>query len=216
MSRLTWARARALLDEHSAGDVLRPAGGVVLPWMGAPVCADWPARLIADHLARLQGGPAWRAYRDAVSAAIADGALPALRCETIVAMTLQAPTGRLIERGTSAYIGMAADAPDFAAWLRAQRETPSEHIAAWVEATAPAPAAALPKPSQAAAKADRERTRLEFCESEGIVFDEQPLRPLPYGIGAAAKKLGITRQSLSTDVKAALKQRFEANRNGRA
>lgn len=85
-----------------------------------------------------------------------------------------------------------------------------------VRELAPTPAAAPPKLSQAAVKAERERTRLEFCEREGITFDKRSQLRLPDGIGKVAEKLGITRQSLSTDVKAALGQRFEANRNGMA
>jgi hypothetical protein len=73
------------------------------------------------------------------------------------------------------------------------------------------------KASQAAKKEAREDARLAHCEANGLVFDRDPLRPLPYGIARAAASLDppITRQSLSTDVKAALRRRFELARNGK-
>jgi hypothetical protein len=71
--------------------------------------------------------------------------------------------------------------------------------------------------SQAAAKEAREDSRLAHCEAEGIVFDKSALLRLPDGIAKAAASLNpkITRQSLSTDVKAALRRRFERVRRGR-
>ena len=73
------------------------------------------------------------------------------------------------------------------------------------------------KASQAAEKQAREDARLAHCEAVGLVFDMDPLRPLPYGIAKAAESLDppITRQSLSTDVKASLRRRFERVRNGK-
>lgn len=93
-------------------------------------------------------------------------------------------------------------------------------------AAVPAPTAAAPaeaaaamptRVSQAAEKEAREDARLAHCEAVGLVFDKDPLRPLPYGIASAAASLDppITRQSISTDVKAALRRRFEGDRNGR-
>ena len=73
------------------------------------------------------------------------------------------------------------------------------------------------KASRAAEKEAREDARLAHCEAFELVFDRDPRRPLPYGIGAAAATLNppITRQSLSTDVRAALRRRFERARNGK-
>ena len=85
-------------------------------------------------------------------------------------------------------------------------------------AAEPAKVAAMPiKVSQAAEKQAREDARLAHCEAVGLVFDMDPLRPLPYGIAKAAESLDppITRQSLSTDVKASLRRRFERVRNGK-
>ena len=97
-----------------------------------------------------------------------------------------------------------------------------------VAATALAPAAEKPVPgvvaaaktakaTQAAEKEAREDARLAHCEAEGLVFDKDSLRPLPYGITKAAESLDppITRQSLSPDLKAALRRRLERARNGR-
>lgn len=83
---------------------------------------------------------------------------------------------------------------------------------------APAPIAPRAEPGQSEPekRAERQRTRLEACEAEGIVFDKRSLERLPDGIGKVAKKLEITRQSLTADVKAALKRRIEESRNGAA
>ena len=70
--------------------------------------------------------------------------------------------------------------------------------------------------SQAAAKLERENKRLEFCEAKGIIFDKASLSRLPDGVGAAARQLNIERQSLSTDLKAALERRFAALQGGNA
>ena len=75
-------------------------------------------------------------------------------------------------------------------------------------------AAKKSKATQASEKVAREDGRLRECEAEGLVFDKASANSLPYGVGAVAKKLNITRQSLSTDVKAALKRRIENARNG--
>lgn len=71
--------------------------------------------------------------------------------------------------------------------------------------------------SQSAEREARQDARLAHCEARGLVFDVDPLRPLPYGIAKAAASLvpAITRQSLSTDVRAALRRRFERERNGK-
>ena len=71
------------------------------------------------------------------------------------------------------------------------------------------------KATQAAEKVAREDGRLGECEAWGIVFDKASVNSLPYGVGAVAETLNITRQSLSTDVKAALRRRFDTARNGK-
>ena len=93
--------------------------------------------------------------------------------------------------------GLAADAP-----------TAAEPVPGVVAA------AKKSKATQAAEKVAREDGRLRECEAEGLVFDKASANSLPYGVGAVAKKLNITRQSLSTDVKAALKRRIENDKNG--
>lgn len=85
-------------------------------------------------------------------------------------------------------------------------------------AAEPGEAAAMPtKASRAAEKEARQDGRLAHCEAQGLVFERDPHRPLPYGIAKAAASLDppISRQSLSTDVKAALHRRFEKARNGK-
>ena len=71
------------------------------------------------------------------------------------------------------------------------------------------------KATQAAEKVARQDARLAACEAQGMAFDKASLARVPDGIGAVAKTLGIERQSLTVDVKAALKRRFEAARTGK-
>ena len=76
-------------------------------------------------------------------------------------------------------------------------------------------AAKTSKTTQAAERVAREDGRLRECEARGIVFDRVSANRLPDGVGAVAKTLNITRQSLSTDLKAALTRRFDTARNGK-
>lgn len=76
-------------------------------------------------------------------------------------------------------------------------------------------AAKTSKATQAANKVTREDGRLRECEAQGMVFDKASLLRLPDGIGKVARGLGIERQSLTTDVKAALERRFALSRNGK-
>lgn len=71
------------------------------------------------------------------------------------------------------------------------------------------------KETQAARKEAREDERLHACEAQGLVFDKTSLLRLPDGIGKVALTLGIKRQSLTVDVKAALRRRSESLRNGK-
>lgn len=89
------------------------------------------------------------------------------------------------------------NAPDFAAWLAAQGQTPSTDVAAWFEAVAPGSPSVVPPMDAPVA---RQAERYQRCIDEGLVFDSNPLRPLPRGIKRVAKALGITRQSLSADL----------------
>lgn len=96
------------------------------------------------------------------------------------------------------------------------RRSPSETVPIATDSTQ-VTAATPTKASQAAERQAREDARLAHCEARGLVFDIDPLRPLPYGIAKAAASLDppITRQSLSTDVKAALRRRFERAKDGK-
>ncbi len=116
---------------------------------------------------------------------------------------------------------------DVAAFLAdAGFELPEELRALVLVRAEPAPTHAEPaevaaslvtKASQAAQKEAREDARLAHCEAEGIMFDKASLRRLPDGIAKAAESLNppISRQSLSTDVRAALRRRLEREKSGR-
>lgn len=85
-------------------------------------------------------------------------------------------------------------------------------------ATAEPASTVLPTPiapmSQAEATIARQDDRLKYCEAAGLIFGKRSAERLPNGVGAAADKLGISRQTLSTDLKAALLRRNERERAG--
>lgn len=64
-------------------------------------------------------------------------------------------------------------------------------------------------------KESRQDSRLKACESYGLVMPTSSLGRLPDGVGDVADREGVTRQAFSTDVKAALKRRESAIREGR-
>lgn len=221
MSRLSWAKAKQTL------------AGLFAEWPD-----QWPQRLAPVHLARLQAPPngkdrsLTRAFDEAISAACAAGELAhekaAFVFPPLVAWaSLEDRPGEGAARWRAQCTTEslpAVTAGDFVAWLHKQGETPSGHVAAWVEATGgaevPVPgvvaAAKIAKATQAEERVNREDARLGECEAKGMVFDKASLLRLPDGIGEVALGLGITRQSLTTDVKAALRRRFETARNGPA
>lgn len=75
--------------------------------------------------------------------------------------------------------------------------------------------AATPEPDTAPeTKEQREDRYLQACIDAGLVMPTSSLRRLPDGIGKVAKTLGIERQSLAGPVKAALKRRESAKKEG--
>jgi len=69
------------------------------------------------------------------------------------------------------------------------------------------------KPAPAETKAQRQDRRLNACENAGLNFKDYKGR-LPDGVGKVADTEGVKRQPFSVDVKAALKRRESANREG--
>ena len=64
-------------------------------------------------------------------------------------------------------------------------------------------------------KEQREDRRLQACIDAGLPMNAKAtLSRLPDGVGVVAGREGVTRQALSTDVKAALKRRESAQRDG--
>ena len=132
-SSLVWARAADLL--------------------GLPRAPGWPAMLEPMQCAALQAGLATAAeLREArlIDATLSDTCRAGkITCEA--AQRLAQVTGRHVvgalgpgfvrqPRPVHTVQTYRIAAPAFVAWLRTQGETPSEHITAWVEATAPEPA----------------------------------------------------------------------------
>lgn len=63
-------------------------------------------------------------------------------------------------------------------------------------------------------KEKRQDRRLNLCEDAGLVMPKSHLSRLPDGVGSIASREGVTRQAFSTDVRAALKRRESAIREG--
>jgi hypothetical protein len=67
---------------------------------------------------------------------------------------------------------------------------------------------------QAETKEERQDRRLLACETAGLVMPISSVGRLPYGVGKIADAEGVTRQTLSTDIKAALERRKANKREG--
>ncbi len=107
----------------------------------------------------------------------------------------------------------------FAAWMAAQRQTPSEHIAAWFEAmgvnTQPSAATVTTQtltPEQTndrkETKEQRQTRRYQQGVDAGLAMPTNDYARMPRGIGALAQKEGIKRQSYVEDVKAHINRTF--------
>ena len=81
------------------------------------------------------------------------------------------------------------------------------------QAATRAPATGTATPAPAETKAQRQDRRLNACENAGLNFKDYKGR-LPDGVGKVADTEGVKRQPFSVDVKAALKRRESANREG--
>jgi len=152
VSRLTWAKAKPTL-----------AG------LFAELPEQWPTRLAPVHLARLQApsiGNDWRlthAFDEAISAACTAGEvaheMAAFVFPPLVAgFHLEDPQAQMRAKWQAQCTTKrlpAVAAGDFASWLGSQGETPSEHVAAWLEATGGAAKPAPPTAAPAPAIADR-------------------------------------------------------------
>lgn len=78
----------------------------------------------------------------------------------------------------------------------------------WEAGRAAAKAQPAPKPS----KEDRQDRRLQVCIDSGLPMNERALRRMPDGIGAVAEGEGVTRQTFTEDVRAALHRMVEKSR----
>ena len=108
-------------------------------------------------------------------------------------------------------------AADFAAWLAAQGEKPSEHIAAWFDAAGVSAdaKAATPQPAEPEAPETtegRQDRRLQLCLDAGLTMPTSAVGRMPYGIGDVAKQELVSRQAFTADVKAALARKIERER----
>lgn len=91
-------------------------------------------------------------------------------------------------------------APAFAAWLAEQGETPSKYTQAWFDAVGASGQPNKPTLNQVEIRDARQAARYKACLDERLIFSDNPLHPMPRGVGKVAKKLGITRQSLTADL----------------
>lgn len=109
----------------------------------------------------------------------------------------------------------AMSVEEFSTYLTKHRIKPSSHITNWFNARggfdAPTPNTRLPKTEKKEARQDR---RLLLCIEAGLDMPSRHVGRLPDGIADVAKKEGVSRQSFTTDVKAALKRKEHINREG--
>jgi len=109
-------------------------------------------------------------------------------------------------------------AADFAAWLAAQGEKPSEHIAAWFDAVGvdrdTRPIAPPTEPvATKKSKEERQDERLQMCIDAGLKMPTCAVGRMPDGIGKVAEEMaGVKRQTFVPDVRAALKRKIERER----
>lgn len=73
---------------------------------------------------------------------------------------------------------------------------------------------AAPAPVAVEKKEPRQDRRLQACEDDGLVMPRTYAGRLPDGVGIVAGREGVSRQAFSTDVKAALKRRESAIKEG--
>lgn len=111
----------------------------------------------------------------------------------------------------------AVTAADFAAWLAAQGEAPSEHIAAWFDAVGVPQAGAIAPSAEPAApkesKEERQDRRLQMCIDAGLKMPASAVGRMPDGISKVAEeKAGVKRQTFTPDVRAALARKIERQR----
>ena len=162
--------------------------------------AGWPTAMEPHRLACLQCAQDSTGQTYVNTALMAACKSGAVSCVTYTQSDYDGHTGLPI--GTHTECAIAAH--DFAAWLALQGEEPSAHIRAWFEAngatTAPAPET----------KEERQDRRLQACTDAGLPMHDTRavLHKMPEGIGRVAEQLGIKRQSLTSEVKAALKRRL--------
>jgi len=71
--------------------------------------------------------------------------------------------------------------------------------------------AATEPPETAVQRQDR---RLQQCVAAGLTMDKTALRRLPNGVGDVAEKEGVTRQTFSADIRAAIARKLEKERTG--
>lgn len=212
-NRLSWALSR----DFGAG-------------FAKQLLSEWKRLLPIDFVAALQAADTVENHRantataflKSIEEAAADGTLPSSTTTlgkfygdeypcSIANVKLNS-TIRLVPTKRPDTACIVIDAADFLSWLTSQGETPTEHIRAWVAATV---AAALPPEVNVTQSAiQRQDARLARCRARGLVFTHS-LGRLPNGITRAAEEeWGISRQSLSKDLTAALEREEEAAKEG--
>ena len=171
MFRISWAKAKTTL------------AGLFAEWP-----EQWPQRLAPVHLARLQAPRIERSGLDEViSAACAAGELPhGMAVFTRPPVAAGGVHGVMWISPVRSENLPAIAAGDFDAWLRAQGETPSAHVAAWLEAT-----------GQSAEPTAAEPVLAVPAKGTGKIWDADRLAKLnayreQHGTKKAAEHFGVT------------------------
>ncbi len=172
----------------------------------------WPVAMEPHRLACLQFQPG-HDQSDFNAVLVADCKSGKLKCTTFTRHDYAPLPGggrELIETWTD----YAIAGQDFCAWLAGQGMEPSPHLAAWFKAqnVGGAGAAAETAPETQQQRQDR---RLQACIAAGLPMGSKAvLLRLPDGVGALAISEGVSRQTFTADVKAALQRRASSQRQG--
>lgn len=164
--------------------------------------AGWPARMTAAQLAALQRP---RYFTPVMRMMEPDPHDPVAAAQ----IEQNAANRALLKALQSEFeAGHGPDtAPRFKAWLEANGEQPSKHIAAWFEAVGQGQdeAPAVGESSQESTE-QRQARRYQACIDAGLVMPSDDYSHLPRGIGKVAKDEGITRPAFAEDVKAHIRR----------
>jgi hypothetical protein len=106
-----------------------------------------------------------------------------------------------------------ATSSEWLAWAKERQFAIHDGFKLAVEVS-PAPVVAASNGAALETREQRQDRRLQACEAAGLVMPKSSAGRLPDGVGKVADTEGVKRQPFSVDIKAALKRRERAKREG--